>query len=180
MKNNQPFFKGRVLLAPGYSIAMRDEQAKGNNKLVDAKDAFKVYWQTGFHGDLGQDSPFLRPEEIREMGLRKTHIRQTFYPSDRGYTATKKAWDKWSSGNVSIKPSSNSYLIYTVTENRDAIVSWFFPDNAHKLCDLERVMEEIISSTHELFKKFSLVPMPLAEQAHIFDNRWLDMPTNDD
>ena len=181
MKKPARLFIGNVYLAPVYSQAMKEELSQGKSKLSDMTDAFKVYWQTGFHPDLGQDTAFLKPKEIQEMAIRKSHVRQSFYSNDHGYSSTEEAWNRWSLGRSIAKPASNSYIIYSVTDARDAIISGFLPDRAHKICaDQSEYLNGVIDFTYTLFSKNRFRPMPISEQIFLFDDKWLQMPTNDD
>lgn len=177
---NKLVFNGKVYLSPQYSEEMRLRQSNGDQSLFDLKEVFKIYWATGFHPDLGQDSHFAKPQEIRSLGVRKSHVRQDSHSVGYGWTSTKEAWDLWSSGTSKVKPASNSYLIYSVTENRDAIITTFIDDGAHGKCDQTEYMEGVISLTYTLFQKLKQKPMPIHEHQFLFDDRWLIDPANEE
>lgn len=153
---------------------MLEMEDAGDFSLTELKDAFKHYWATGFHPSLGQDSSFARPEEILSLSVRKAHVDQGTYPTDKGYSATEAAWTKWRTGSVNSKPSSNAYLIYAVTAERDAMLTAFLSDRAHTTTEKNAYMDSIIQITYRFYDARKSKPMPLEEHANLFDDKWLE------
>lgn len=174
MTNKHPKFKGTVYLSPTFKAEMLKMEGVGDFSLTELKDAFKQYWATGFHPSLGQDSSFARPKEILSLSIRKAHVDQGFYPADKGYSATESAWVKWRTGNVASKPSSNAYLIYAVTTERNAMLTAFLSDGAHTTTEENSYMESIIAITYRFYATTGSEPMPLEEHADLFDDKWLE------
>ncbi|RRZ89787.1 type II toxin-antitoxin system YafO family toxin [Erwinia sp. 198] len=66
--------KGSVYLDRLYKEKMEAEQAKGSTELFDFKEAFKIYWKTGFHPSFGKDTPFRSPSTILTTSIRHSHL----------------------------------------------------------------------------------------------------------
>lgn len=173
-------FKGTVYLSKAYKELMLEQLAANDNTLFDLKEAFKTYWSKGFAPIFGQDTHFVRPEEIRTLGLRKVHVRQDTYSSGHGYSSTKKAWDNWAAGSTHQKPASNSYLIYSVTDQRDAVITAFIDDGAHKMCDQTEYMDGIIDLTLTIFSAKKFNAMPIEDHNYLFDDKWLNVANEDE
>lgn len=149
-------------------------EGDGDFSLTDLKDAFKQYWATGFHPSLGQDSCFARPKEILSLSVRKAHVDQGVYPSDKGRSATEASWAQWKTGAVTQKPSSDAYLIYSVTSERNALLTAFFSDGAHNKAEQGSFMESIIQVTYRFLASTKSQPMPIEEHGELFDDKWLE------
>lgn len=176
-QNNSPkqtiTYKGRVLHTQTFSaLCASDPEVK------KVADAFTCYWKTGFHPDLGRDLPLARPKEILNLNVRHTHIdTQDYIPenSDTKKSGKKSSWDAWKSiASIKVKstPTSDSFLVYSVNHNRDALVMFFFDTDAHDETEKSEFTEAAISISYAFFEKTKTKPMPLDED--LFGDNWED------
>ena len=171
-KNQQMItYKGRVLHTQNFSALCASDP-----KLKHVADAFTQYWKTGYHPDLGKDAAYARPKEILELHVRHSHIDlQDYEPeeSKEHHSAKKSAWDAWkniASVKVKYTPTINSFLVYSVNNNRDALVMFFIDSDAHNQSEMDEFKEKAISVSYIFFEKTKTNPMPLDED--LFDEKW--------
>ncbi|WP_433647472.1 hypothetical protein [Kosakonia pseudosacchari] len=171
-KNQQTVtFKGRVLHTQTFSALCASDA-----KAQEVADAFKQYWKNGYHPDLGKDIPFARPKEILNLHVRHTHVDTGNYvpeDSQKDKNGKKSAWDKWKKiGSVKFtySPTSNSYLVYSVNNNRDALLMFFVDKDAHSLSELDAFTDKAISITYAFFESTESGAMPLDED--LFSDKW--------
>lgn len=163
-----------MFLSPAFKADMDNASADGDTTLSDLKDAFKKYWSSGFHPSFGQDAHFAKPKEILSLSVRKSHVDNGVYRNDKGYTSTEGAWVKWRSGKEYIKPASDAYLIYAVTDQRNAMLNAFLDEDAHNTVENMAYMDEIIEVTYKFYHQTNSKPMPIDEHDALFDDKWLE------
>lgn len=170
-KNQSVTYKGRVLHTQKFSAFCSSDP-----KIQEVADAFKEFWKTGYHPDMGKDAAFSRPAEILDLNVRHTHTDLKDYvpeDSDKDHSGKKSSWDAWkniASVKVKYTPTSNSFLVYSVNHNRDALVMFFIDSDAHSLTEKEEFKESAIRISYDFFEKTKTQPMPLDED--LFDEKW--------
>ncbi|MBH3164601.1 type II toxin-antitoxin system YafO family toxin [Serratia marcescens] len=138
---------------------------KTDQFLISLKEAFKSHWRDGHHPNLGKDSLFERPDEIRNYHLRKVHVNLKSYAS-YSFTSTEQCWSDWSfgkideQGNPRPEPTSNAYLIYTVNDKRDAVLLAYWDPPAHTKANEKAWINSIINFARIYHEKTGSAPMP--------------------
>lgn len=170
-----PIFKGRVLHTGKFStLCTSDTEVK---KIADA---FKQYWLDGYHPDIGKNAAFARPKEILNLNVRHAHCDNKDYTPEnnkKDINGKKSTWDAWKNiGSVKVTrvPTSDSFLIYSVNHNRDALVMFFISTDAHSATEVEDFTESAISISYEFFSQTKTSAMPLDED--LFSEKWKYKP----
>ncbi len=138
---------------------------KTDSFLISLKESFKSHWRFGHHPDFGKDSLFTRPEEVQKHHLRKVHINLKHYAT-YSFTATEECWANWSLGKIDERgclrprPTSNSYLIYSVNDKRDASLLAFWYPPAHTRANEPVWMDSVINFSKIFYEKTQTNPMP--------------------
>ncbi|EPF6608289.1 hypothetical protein RFG51_000816 [Klebsiella aerogenes] len=167
----EQIYKGRVLHTMKFSALCLSDA-----KVKEVADAFKEYWFTGYHPDIGKDAAFARPKEILDLHVRHSHVDVGDYTSEESSTdilGKKSSWDMWkkiASVKVKYTPTSNSFLVYSVNHNRDALVMFFIDADAHKVSEQEEFKEAAIEISYKFFEGTKTQPMPLDED--LFSDKW--------
>ncbi|HED1242908.1 TPA: type II toxin-antitoxin system YafO family toxin [Enterobacter bugandensis] len=136
-------------------------------ELVPFKDAFIQHWRYAHHHQFGKDTAFARPPEILAYHLRKVHVDVGLYSDNHGYSGTEQCWNDWKTGKKDpktgkrkITPTSDAYLIYLVTSERNAVLLDFWYPPAHKTADLDAQMDKLIVECGRIHEIQSSQPMP--------------------
>ncbi len=173
-KKKQVFtYRGRVLHTQNFSALCASDP-----ELKKIADAFKQFWKTGYHPDMGKDAAFARPKEILKFNIRHTHSDLKDYvpeDSDKDHSGKKSSWDAWkniASVKVKYTPTSDSFLVYSVNHNRDALVMFFLDDDAHSKSEKDEFTESAISISYAFFEQTKTKAMPLSED--LFDKKWIE------
>ncbi|HII0384163.1 TPA: hypothetical protein ACYX9G_005320, partial [Klebsiella pneumoniae] len=104
------------------------------------------------------------------------HVDVGDYTSEESSTdilGKKSSWDMWkkiASVKVKYTPTSNSFLVYSVNHNRDALVMFFIDADAHKVSEQEEFKEAAIEISYKFFEGTKTQPMPLDED--LFSEKW--------
>lgn len=145
----------------------------------DAEDlfqAFREHWLMGYSPYIGKDALFARPTEIKGLHVRHGHADSKNYEPENStekHTAKESCWKKWQDGYCYRVPSSDSWLIYSVNENRDALVMDYIHD-AHKVTERTEYMDQYIEITYRFLAFSKCKEMPFDEDP--FDDKWLAQP----
>lgn len=164
-------YKGRVLLTQNFLALCASEP-----KVKEISDAFKQFWKNGYHPDIGKDAAFSRPAEILKLNVRHSHVdAQDYIPeeSKNDHSGKKSSWDAWkniASVKVKYTPTSDSFLVYSVNDNRDALLMFFVDTDAHSESEKEEFTEAAISVSYSFFEQTKSQPMPLDED--LFSTKW--------
>lgn len=172
-QSNNPVvtFRGRILHTQVFSALCASDP-----KVKEIADAFKQFWKEGFHPDLGKDAAFARPKEILSLNVRHAHVDTKNYvpeESDKDHSGKKSSWDAWKSiASVKVKytPTSDSFLVYSVNHNRDALLMFFIDADAHNESEKEEFKESAIKISYAFFDQTKTIAMPLDED--LFSNKW--------
>lgn len=172
-QNNNPVvtFKGRVLHTQNFSALCVSEP-----KIKEVAEAFKQFWKNGYHPEIGKDAAFARPTEILNLNVRHSHVdNQDYIPEDskNDHSGKKSSWDAWkniASVKVKYTPTSDSFLVYSVNNNRDALLMFFVDTDAHSESEKEEFTEAAINISYSFFEKTKSQPMPLDED--LFSTKW--------
>ncbi|SAA17202.1 Uncharacterised protein [Enterobacter hormaechei] len=171
-------FKGQVYLSPAFSTLKAKEIAENTSTTYrDLEAAFKHYWATGYHPEFGKDAAYARPKEILALSVRHVHHDNGDYvvssaPED--FSATNQCWHEWKSGTSKKRPSSDAFVVYTVTDKRDALLISYMDANAHSDSEKSEMMEDIIKVTYKFHEWKRSKPMPLDDHLSLFDDKWLE------
>ncbi|MDX6917483.1 hypothetical protein R9X49_20450 [Pectobacterium carotovorum] len=164
-------YKGRVLHTQKFSALCASDP-----KLKGVADAFKDFWKNGYHPDIGKDAAFARPTEILSLHVRHSHVDTGAYTPEDSKTdvsGKKSAWDNWkdiAAVDVRYTPTSNSFLVYSVNKNRDALLMFFLDSDAHNASEQTAFTEAAISISYDFFDKTKSDAMPLDED--LFSDKW--------
>lgn len=164
-------YKGRVLHTQNFSTLYSSDP-----KIKEVADAFSQFWKNGYHPDLGKDAAFARPDEMLKLNVRHAHYDLKDYipeSSKKDHSGKKSSWDAWkniASVNVKYIPTSDSFLVYSVNHNRDALVMFFIDDDAHSETEQAEFKEAAISVSYSFFDQTKTQPMPLDED--LFADKW--------
>lgn len=170
-KNQVVTYKGRVLHTQNFSALCASDP-----ELQKIAEAFTKFWKTGYHPGLGKDAAFARPTEMLSLNVRHTHADTKDYipeDSDKDHSGKKSAWDAWkniASVKVKYTPTSDSFLVYSVNHNRDALVMFFVDSDAHSKTEKDEFKEAAIAISYTFFEKTKTKPMSLEED--LFDKKW--------
>ncbi|MDX6911742.1 hypothetical protein SJZ84_12995 [Hafnia paralvei] len=170
-KNQIVTYKGRVLHTQVFSALCTSDP-----KIKEVADAFSEFWKNGYHPDLGKHAAFARPSEILNLNVRHSHVDTQDYTPEESSTdirGKKSAWDEWKNiASVMVKytPTSDSFLVYSVNHNRDALLMFFIDNDAHKETEKQEFTEAAISISYNFFDKTNTNPMPLDED--LFADKW--------
>lgn len=135
--------------------------------------AFKDHWLKGYSPSFGKDVLFARPDEALMLHIRHSHVDSGKYePEDskEKHSAKETYWKKWRTGFMYGVPTSDSWLIYAVNENRDALVMDYI-HNAHKATQSTQYMDQYIEITYSFLSFTKCSQMPCDEDP--FDEKWL-------
>lgn len=144
--------------------------------LIALKDAFIQHWRYGHHPDLGRDTLFTRPEEIRSYCIRKVHVKTHQYSAKHSFNGTKDCWDAWQFGRFEKNgkpkkiPTSDAYLIYAVSSERHASILTFWDPPAHSKAEEMANIGLIIDSAADFYRKRGYVSMERTEE--LWSYRW--------
>lgn len=172
-------FKGRVFLSPAFQSVKLAEENLAEKPFTELEKDFKDYWRNGAHPRFGKDAAFARPNEILALNVRHLHSDNGQYlesKDPKDYTGTEKCWEEWRKGNSYTRPASNAFVLYTVTENRDAMLIGYLDRDAHEKTERQEVMEDIIAVTYSFYAHMKCKAMPLEEHEFIFSDKWLNLP----
>ncbi|EQB2483865.1 type II toxin-antitoxin system YafO family toxin [Klebsiella pneumoniae] len=129
------------------------------------KDSFIYHWRYGHHPDFGKDSLFHKPPCVYPIHLRKVHVNIGLYTNAYGISGTEECWSDWATGRFNANgyekkiPTSDSYLIYAVCENRNAgLLDFWFPP-AHKNAEFESSVQDMVELADAFYEKISGKPM---------------------
>lgn len=167
----KPIYKGRVFHTGKFSALCTSD-----TEVQKIADAFKQYWQDGYHPDIGKNAAFARPKEILNLNVRHAHCDNKDYTpenSNEDINGKKSSWDAWKNiGSVKLTrvPTSDSFLVYSVNHNRDALVMFFISTDAHSATEVEDFTESAITISYEFFKQTKTNAMPLDED--LFSAKW--------
>ncbi|WP_337083677.1 hypothetical protein [Citrobacter freundii] len=170
-KNQVVTYKGRVLHTQNFSALCASDP-----ELKKIAEAFKQFWKKGYHPDMGKDAAFARPKEILNLNVRHTHSDIKDYvseDSDKDHSGKKSSWDAWkniASVKVKYTPTSDSFLVYSVNHNRDALVMFFVDSDAHNITEKDEFKEAAIEISYAFFEQTKTQPMPLEED--LFGEAW--------
>lgn len=137
--------------------------------LTNFVDPFIQHFRFGHHKQFGKDTLFWKPPEIRPYHLRKVHVDMGFYRNDKGEGATQACWVNWASGRIDsttgkrkTTPTSDVYLIYLVTSERDAILVdfWGPPSSAHQMLQQSQQMDKLVVECERIMELKKQQPMP--------------------
>lgn len=172
-------FKGRVFLSPAFQYLKAKEKVLEDKPLTDLEADFKDYWRNGNHPRFGKDAAFSRPGEILALNVRHLHSDNGQYleskmPND--YTGTEQCWENWRNGKSYIRPASNAFVLYTVTDQRDALLIGYLDRDAHTMTERSDYMENVIHVTYQFYTQMGFKPMPLEEHEFVFSDKWLNQP----
>ncbi|EJD6081613.1 type II toxin-antitoxin system YafO family toxin [Providencia rettgeri] len=135
--------------------------------------AFKEHWLMGYSPFIGKDALFARPDEALNLHVRHGHADSKMYEPENSkekHTAKESCWKKWQSGYGYKIPTSNSWLIYAVNENRDAMVMDYI-HNAHDVTKSMQYMDQYIEITYRFLEFTKCNQMSYIE--HPFDDKYL-------
>ncbi|WP_395490891.1 hypothetical protein ACG1VR_10550 [Cedecea davisae] len=164
-------YKGRVFHTKNFSTLCNSDP-----ELQKIADAFAQFWKNGYHPDFGKNAAFARPAEILNLHVRHSHVDTKNYTpeeSDKNIRGKESAWDAWRNiGSVAVRyaPTSDSFLIYSVNEKRDALVMFFVDENAHSSSEKKELTESMISISYKFFEQTKTKEMPLDED--LFSDKW--------
>ncbi|MDB9567854.1 hypothetical protein OW293_014765 [Providencia rettgeri] len=136
--------------------------------------AFREYWDCGFSPSIGKDVLFARPDEAMKLHIRHAHTDSGDYEpedSDKHHSAKESTWLKWRNGFIFRVPTSNSYLIYAVNENRDALVMDYIDRDAHSVTESAQYMDQYIEITYSFLAFTKCKEMPYDED--VYHEKWL-------
>ncbi|MBC6385844.1 type II toxin-antitoxin system YafO family toxin [Proteus mirabilis] len=136
-------------------------------------NAFKDHWLKGYSPFFGKDILFARPDEALTLHIRHSHADSGQYEpedSNKQHSAKESCWKKWKDGYVYRVPTSDSWLIYAVNENRDAMVMDYI-HKAHEVTQCIQYMDQYIEITYSFLSYTKCNQMPYDEDP--FDDKWL-------
>ncbi|MCP5174499.1 MAG: type II toxin-antitoxin system YafO family toxin [Moraxellaceae bacterium] len=159
-------YQGKVFISPSLN-----KQKDIDNELKLIIEAFKTYWRTGFHQDLGKDVPFHRPEYMVQSAIRHIHLRPIFYDA------------KWSKCFEHLafyrRPPSDRWLTYCVTTSRNCLLISYMDKNAHTQANNITTLAELMKAAEWFFKEINEFPLDENQQVGLFSDKWLLPPSID-
>lgn len=161
--------KGDVYVSGNYEYLMECERNQGKHELETALKDFKIYWSTpGFQLSFGKDSQFTRPYHpapgILACSIRKAHARPAIFTTLFGQNGSEA---KWNLQKIPRTATSNTYLIYAVNSNRDALVMALLHD-AHYQTQSNDLMEGFMETADNWFCDMRVKPLSVAAQDSIW------------
>lgn len=155
--------KGDVYVSENYEYLMEQDISQGKTELETALNDFKIYWPgPGFHLSFGKDNQFTRPYSpapgILSCSIRKVHVRPVVFTPVHGWNGTRAAWDLQ---KIPRKATSNTYLIYAVNSNRDALVMALLK-NAHYATQSNDLMQGFMETADNWYADMGIKLLPVA------------------
>ncbi|MGR6834396.1 hypothetical protein [Aliivibrio wodanis] len=161
-----PFFKGKVYLHPAY-IPIQDKTYTSQ---------FKIYWQDGFSPLIGKDGILPVPEIYSEAAIGRAHV-EPAVKTNHDESSREHAWLCWGTGTRSSPPTSNSFLIYCVDENRHVCLLAYLDGgkvDSHQLLTNNTFRRDIKDRAQEFFTRQKSEPMPVNEHDQLFSEKWIN------
>lgn len=165
------YFKGKVIKHPAYV-----QLEKEFSDLTNYTKGFKNYWLNGYDPLIGKDGILPVPEIYCDNAIGRAHV-NVIGKESKSYSSTKAAWDNWSTpGSFSaVIPTSNTFLIYCVDENRDAcLLAYLFYNNidSHKQLTCNTFRSNIKARAKEFYTARDSDPLPVNEHSDLFKEKW--------
>ena len=157
-------YQGEVFLS-GY-ITSLTEQYPELEKLVAT---FRSYWHTGHHLHLGKDAPLHDPASIRQSAVRHIHL----IPIDINTSNDKRWLRPFARIAPFSRPTSDRWLVYCVSANRNCCVLAYLKENAHFTARQGFFIGKMIDGAEAFFSDIEQYPLSESEQVNIFDDKWL-------
>lgn len=171
------YFKGRMFKHPDF-VAVEESETG----LKEYTKAFKNHWFEGFDPVVGKDSILSFPDIYRKNAIGRAHLKQIHF-EDKTYSSSEAAWTAYAINDGDIVPTSNSFLIYCVSESRDACILAYLDggkvDSHTILCDVE-FRKSIRDKANMFYSAFNTKAMPINEHNAIFSRKWVNEEAEDD
>lgn len=159
------FYQGTVYKHPAYIPI--------ENKTYTAE--FKIYWLNGFSPLIGKDGILPVPDIYSDHAIGRAHVEPQI-KTNHSQSSTDIAWVMWESGELDIPPTSNSFLIYCVDENRNACLLAYLDhdkENSHEMLNSPLFRRNIRDRANEFFKRQKANPMPKEDHDSLFGDKWV-------
>lgn len=155
-------YQGEVYLSPSLDIEKQKDA-----RVAQIIEAFKVFWRTGYHADLGKDVPFHRPKSMIQSAIRHVHLRPLSSIPDAKWL---KSFQRLASYR---RPPSDRWLTYCVTEHRNCMLISYVDEKAHALANDMSTLSELALAAEWFFKEMGEFPLSESEHTDLFEDKWL-------
>lgn len=162
-------FQGKVTKHPAY-VKLEAE----NPDIKQYTSEFKRYWLLGFSPLIGKDGILPVPDIYSSNAIGRAHVEPPV-KTDETYSSTADAWELWGVGTSDVVPTSNSFLVYCVNDNRECCLLAFLDDkngNSHEILKDPSFRKNMRLRSEEYFKEYGVFPMQKDEHDHVFDEKW--------
>lgn len=174
-----PIFQGQV-----FSFATMNTAAANDPFIKNSVSDFKYYWIEGFHPFVGKDVVTCYPNPPE--GHRHAHLMPIDFNNSKGYTNSKKCWDKWAKDptktamhwNSNDTPTSDHGLFYAVDTNRNAYVFHYQYSNLHSFMNTNN-FNQLVIKIEKYLNYYGIELMTTINQSTLFDDKWLVPVSND-
>ncbi len=169
-------FKGKVYKHPNY-IELEEEVYE----LKNITSAFKHYWSVGFHPLIGKDGILPVPDIYSDNAIGRVHIEQD--PKDeKSYSSSKTAWLTWQNDSIEavVIPTSNTFLIYCVADNRDCCLLAYLDNreiNSHNILNCNTFRRNTKAKAERFYKAIKCTALDKIEHESLFTAKWLNKET---
>lgn len=164
MDTDTPYFKGKVFKHPAY-IPVEDK--------VYTKE-FVEYWKNGFSPLIGKDGILPVPELYSGSAIGRAHV-EPEVKTNHKESATEAAWYAWSIGERDDQPTSNSFLVYCVCDERNACLLAYLDGgdvDSHELLKDDSFRKNVRARAEEFYKKTGSKAMPISGHETLFTEIW--------
>jgi hypothetical protein len=136
---------------------------------------FKEYWLNGFSPMIGKDGILPVPDIYADNAIGRAHV-EPQVKSNITYSSSDEAWRLWSIDDDPTIPTSNSFLIYCVDDQRGCCLLAYLDaqvENSHELLVDPIFRKKIRVQAEAYFTAKKVFPMPKEEHEGLFSDVWI-------
>lgn len=170
----EPFYLGRVIRHPAYV-----ETEKSNPALAEYTEGFTQYWRFGYSPIIGKDGILEVPDIYADNAIGRAHV-EPDVKDPQSFSSSDEAWAMWAMPAISaepVVPTSNSFLIYCVAEDRTCCLLAYLDQgeqDSHAMLNDLSFRREMRNMAERFYKTYRLHAMPVEEHSEIFADKWVN------
>ena len=165
-------FKGSVTLHPAFV------SLKASYPELDCMvSSFKRYWKEGYHPHIGRDSILPVPDIYQLNAIGRSHVKPIEF-ENLSYSSSETCWNHWGSSSANpVIPTSNTFLLYCIDENRNACLISYLDSSdkdSHDIIKQPSFRRDMQLRAEEFFNHKKSSGMPVEEHDQLFSEKWLE------
>lgn len=169
-EKSKPFYVGKVFKHPSF---VKTEEA--NPSLTVYTKEFVQYWKFGYSPLVGKDGILSVPNIYADNAIGRAHV-EPIEKDPLTYSSSDEAWELWALGTSNSPPTSNSFLIYCVSETRNSCILAYLDqseEDSHKILNDMAFRKRMRNRAEEFYQSQKALPMPKDEHDEIFGEKWV-------